>query len=697
MAAPTEGSAPFRPRARLIRLLGDELISDEVMALVELAKNAFDADARKVLITLHLSDNPATAYIEICDDGVGMDLDTLLHAWLEPATEHKRQGGRKRRTALGRYPLGEKGVGRFAADKLGTEMELVTRGCGESQEIRLAIRWDQFDTGKYLDEIVNTWEVRVPQVFPGCTHGTRIRLAQLRTPWDVARVTRVRDGLARLVSPFSTAHDFHVHLICEAYKDQSGLISNDILKHAPYSLIGRVDETGQLSIENHTCETMDLRQTAPEQFVKDRQLRRPWCGPFRIMLFVWDLDNTGLRRAAVDRKLRDTLKRLSGVSIYRDGFRVWPYGAPGDDWLELNQRRVNNPTMRVSTNQIVGIVEIDQEQNPDLRDRTSREGLIDTPAFHDLKALILGALTWLEEQRFTTRKDDIELKTDNGKTDTVLQAIQQFRNHASQGATRGPSLDRIAALYDQQRKIQSAREERLMQLASTGLITEQIVTEIARTVSATDTALRVARNVARQPAVPPQILESLEHIESQLYLLGEQLDAMQPLYAARAQNQERLDVRTMIQHTAMVFAFSLQQVGARLTFKAPRPLTVRMVRAHLLQIIVGLFDNAIYWLKLAPADRRPEIRVQLSYNPPGFIFADSGPGVRPEVRDRIFQPFFTGKKDGHGLGLYLVKTILERYRFSIELVEEPILLAGANFRVILGKLPGRDEQAMRTE
>jgi signal transduction histidine kinase len=666
------------------------------MALVELAKNAFDADAREVTITMQHLDTPEAACLEVCDDGVGMDLDTLLHAWLEPATEHKRHGGRKRRTALGRYPLGEKGVGRFAADKLGTEMELVTRARGESGEIHLAIRWDQFDAGKYLDEIVNTWEIREPQVFQGHTHGTRIRLAQLRTPWDAARVARVRDGLARLVSPFSTACDFQVKLLCEAYPDQSGPVSNDILTHAPYSLIGSVDDAGLLSIDNHTCPAIDLRQTSPEQFAKDRQLRMPRCGPFRLMLFVWDLDNAGLQRAAVDRSLRQTLRRLCGVSIYRDGFRVWPYGTPGDDWLELNQRRVNNPTMRVSTNQIAGVLEINHEHNPDLRDRTSREGLIDTPAFHDLKALVLGALAWLEEQRFAQRKSDIALKIDDRQTDPVLEGIRQLRTHTPHSEARVPGLDHIVTLYEQQRKIQREREERLMQLASTGLITEQIVTEIARTVSATDTTLRVARNTARQHTVPRPLLESLEHIESQLYLLGEQLEAMQPLYAEGTQNQEPLDVQTMIQHTAMVFAGSLQRAGARLTFKAPGPLTVRMVRAHLLQILVGLFDNALYWLKLAPAERRPEIRVQLSYHPPGFIFADNGPGVRPEVRDRIFQPFFTGKKDGHGLGLYLVKSVLERYRFSIELVDEPLLLAGANFRVTLGKVPGRDAQAMQT-
>jgi signal transduction histidine kinase len=656
------------------------------MALVELAKNAYDADAREVVVELHLAGDLETASIEICDDGTGMDLDTLLYAWLEPATEHKRRGRQKLRTALGRYPLGEKGVGRFAVDKLGSEMTLVTRARGAQQEIHLHVYWDQFDTGRYLDEIVNRWEVREPQIFRGQTHGTSIRITHLRTAWDAAKVTRVRDGLTRLVSPFAAEGDFKIDLLCEEYPAHSGPINNDFLQHAPYSLTGTVDSTGLLHLESPVSETIDLRQAMPEQFMKDRQLRLPVCGPFQIKLFIWDLDSVGLRRAAVDRKMRETLRRMCGISIYRDGFRVWPYGTSGDDWLELNQRRVNNPTMRVSTNQIVGIVEINQEHNPDLRDRTSREGLIDTLALHDLKALTLGAIAWLEERRFATRQSGIELKSEDEEADPVAEAIRQFRNQSPNGEAKAQFLDRIASIYNQQLDAHRAREERLLRLASTGLITEQIVTEIARTVSAAGTSIRVARNMARRHTPPGQWLESLEQIESYIYLLGEQLDAMQPLCTDDAQSQELLDVRTVIQHTATVFAFSLHQAGARLTLKAPRPLTVRMVRVHLLQILVGLFDNALYWLKLTPTGRRPEISVQLSYNPPGFVFADSGPGIRPDLRTAIFQPFFTGKKNGHGLGLYLVKTILDRYHFAIYLLEEPVLLAGANFRVVLGKL-----------
>ncbi|MCC6960302.1 MAG: ATP-binding protein, partial [Dehalococcoidia bacterium] len=574
----TSGTAPFRPRARLIRLLGDELISDEVMAVVELVKNAYDADAREVLVGLYALNDPETARLEVRDDGEGMDLDTVLHAWLEPATDRKRRGGRKRRTALGRYPLGEKGVGRFAADKLGSEMELVTRGRGADREIRLHIRWDLFGAGGYLDEVENRWEVRRPLTFGEGTHGTLVRVTRPRARWDGARVARVRDGLSRLVSPFSQMRDFRVVLDCPDFPDQAGPVTNRLLDHAPYRLIGEVDAAGLLRAETPSGEVIDLRHFAPERFLNGGQLRLPECGPFRVALFVWDLDSVGLRRAAVDRAMRQALKRSCGVSIYRDGFRIWPYGAPGDDWLELNQRRVNNPTMRVSTNQIIGIVEITQERNPDLRDRTSREGLIDTPVLHDLKALLLGVLARLEEHRFAARQDVVALPPEPTESDAVLGMVHQLRVRSQAGEATSQLLDRIAAAYREQMKVHETRQEQLMRLAGIGLAAEQLGAEINRTVAAASTALRIARNAAGWGAVPDEVTRSLEQLEGHIWLLGEQLDAMEPLYSASAPlGEEPVDVRSVVNHAATVFTYRLRQADVRLVLEARTPVTIRMI------------------------------------------------------------------------------------------------------------------------
>jgi hypothetical protein len=672
-------------------LLGDELISDEVMAVVELVKNAYDADAREVTVGLYRSDHPDTACIEVRDNGDGMDLDTVLHAWLEPATERKRRGQRKTRTSLGRYPLGEKGVGRFAADKLGADMELITRARGQEQEVRLHIRWNVFGDARYLDEIENRWEMRAPLAFGGETHGTLLRVTHLRIPCDATMVARVRDGLVQLVSPFSHIHDFRIVFDCPDFPDRCGLVTSGLLKHAPHCLIGSVDAAGLLHTEMPADEIMDLRRYASERFLNGTDLRPPVCGPFRVALFVWDLDNAGLRQAAIDREMRQTLKRSCGISIYRDGFRIWPYGGPGDDWLELNQRRVNNPTMRVSTNQIVGIVEITQEHNPDLRDRTSREGLLDTPSLHDMKALVLGAIARLEERRFVARQTVVAPVPERIESDPVLQLVDQLRTGVRAGQGTAQLLDRVTAVYRQQQQMQDVRQERLMRLASIGLTAEQAMYGIDRTISAASTLLRTARNVASQEKVPAQVTQCLAQLEGYMTHLGEQLDALEPLYAeSQSGNRERLDVLSVVQHVATILAFRFHQSGVRLSFETRAPVTVSMARPHLLQVLLHLFDNALYWLTRAPCDQQREIRIRFMTGPPGLIFADNGPGVRAALREHIFQPFLTGRSDGRGLGLYVVKALLDKYGFPIELVAEPQLLAGANFRIVFGKTASQD-------
>src|SRR5436305_12747005 len=120
------------------------------MAMLELVKNAYDADASTAVVSILPFERSTGGSVEIRDDGSGMSLETILGAWLQPATDYKRRGGRKQRTERGRYPLGEKGVGRFAADKLGAELELVSRTYGDPQETRLRVSWDSFSDDVYL-------------------------------------------------------------------------------------------------------------------------------------------------------------------------------------------------------------------------------------------------------------------------------------------------------------------------------------------------------------------------------------------------------------------------------------------------------------------------------------------------------------------------------------------------------------------
>jgi hypothetical protein len=182
---------PFRPRARLLQLLGDQLIGTPRLAVFELVKNGYDADARRVTVTLmNLGKSDATIVVE--DDGDGMTLETIRDIWLVPAHDH-REAQRKalRRTRLNRLPLGEKGLGRFAVHKLGDRIELVTRA-KDSSECVVIIDWDSLIAKPFLSDAEVSVTTREPQVFKGNATGSRLVISRLReahwTRGDVRRL-----------------------------------------------------------------------------------------------------------------------------------------------------------------------------------------------------------------------------------------------------------------------------------------------------------------------------------------------------------------------------------------------------------------------------------------------------------------------------------------------------------------------------
>src|SRR5262245_2939395 len=158
-----KGEVAFQPRARLLKLIGSELISDEVLAVTELVKNAHDADAANVVVDFRAVTSPE-GEIVVRDDGFGMSLDTLLGHWMQPAATSKAHPS-SRFTPSGRRMLGEKGVGRFAADKLGRHLELISRRKGQRDEVFARFDWDAFDNDHLLmSEVQNQWELRQAQV-----------------------------------------------------------------------------------------------------------------------------------------------------------------------------------------------------------------------------------------------------------------------------------------------------------------------------------------------------------------------------------------------------------------------------------------------------------------------------------------------------------------------------------------------------
>ena len=237
-------SRAFKPRARLLRLLGDELIRDPNIAIFELVKNAYDADASHADVWMaHIAER-RFAFIMVEDDGSGMDWETLTGAWMEPGTDFRKQqrGDEIIRTAkFGRLPLGEKGVGRFAAGKLGDKVQLITRAQSQS-EIVVNIDWNELQSHDYLSDAMVPIRTREPVVFTGGRTGTQIFISALRNEWNRGMVRNTHRAITSMCSPFGEPGDFQAELHVLPETDWlSGLVDpKAVIEEALFTATGKM-------------------------------------------------------------------------------------------------------------------------------------------------------------------------------------------------------------------------------------------------------------------------------------------------------------------------------------------------------------------------------------------------------------------------------------------------------------------------
>ncbi len=680
------GLVSFRPHARLIRLLGDELISDEIMAVVELVKNGYDADARHIWIDLEHITDPANGCISIRDDGDGMDLFTLLHVWMEPATTHKRKRLRnKERTHQGRVLLGEKGVGRFAADKLGTELELVTRSKSSDQETVLQVFWHHFDNeDKYLEDVKSSWREQEPVIFPDEQHGTLLTIRSPRMAWTQDTVSRLYNGLSRLVSPFAEKTGFVIEISCPEFPQVQGKVVNRLLETSPYHVSGCIDAEGRFIPDNQQEQPVDLRALCSGHFLlPSGEKRTPLCGPFEIALHIWDLDIQPGKGTGIDKARRDVIRSFCGVSIYRDGFRVWPYGERDDDWLELNQRRVNNPTLRVSNNQIIGFIEITHDDNPELKDRTSREGLIDTPAFFDLKALGLAVLSLLEAERFNQRHQvTLSRALVEEKQDELLSYLSTIVSSEPGNAQGQYNATReIERLYRQKLAQEQDRYDRLSVLAGVGMAAELLNEALAREVNDTVTLLQTLQGEA-QIGTGERIKPLIGMLTEKMQMIYERLDLTEPLYHPQRLLNEPINMKQAIYDLLVAIKQRLKDARVRVRLECETDLTVRTSRGYLMQAMIIVIVNALDAMSEAQtADPCLAIQVVAEKEAYGIMIANNGPAIPTQYRKLIFEPSFSMRQAGRGLGLHVARDLLAICNCSLELGEDASLLVGPCFRI----------------
>jgi hypothetical protein len=703
----------LRPRARLLRAFGDELISSETVALTELVKNSYDADATGVLIRFVGPLDVGTGRIEVVDNGHGMSLETIQTTWMEPGTMYRKRHTRSEE--FGRRVLGEKGIGRFAASRLANNLEVITRRLGSQGEVHVEFDWSQFDDDSlYLSDIQAHWWETPPEELtnrgslgallallpasPSSQHGTVLRMSGLRDGWDEAKLTALRSTLAKIVAPISDGVDvranFGIYLVPP---DGMGSVAGrvepaEFLGQPHYSIGGWVAEDGHYQLEVRFRGSSAVEKLSGVFAVRKKQ--KPECGPFRIELRAWDRDASSMRELAAAnrqavRDVQQDLNEAAGVNIYRDGFRVLPYGEPRNDWLRLDLRRVQNPTLRISNNQIVGYVAIGADANPDLRDQTNREGLIEGRAFDDLRSLVVQVLAELEQRRFVQRRTPKQDARQGG----VFTGFDLSDLRELVGTTHPKDLALLAAVETKQedldRRIGEAQEvlARYRRLATLGQLIDSVLhngrTPLAKLRSEAELALRDLTKKNESAELLIRVRRRLDLVVDQAAVLAGVFRRIEPFGGRKTGRPSTIVLEDVIVQSFEVLRGELDTDAIEVELPTSRT-QVTADPTEIQEVFVNLITNSIYWLERVPKGKRTiavDVRRQEDYVE--FEFSDSGPGVDPRYRDQIFEPYFSMKQDGVGLGLTLAGEIIkDYYGGELELLNTGSL-PGATFRATL--------------
>lgn len=672
-------SQAFRPRARLLQLLGDQLIGSPRLALFELVKNAYDADADHVAITFHDIDGPE-ARITVRDNGQGMSIDTLVDVWLVPGDDHRQlDRERDRRSPLyGRLPLGEKGVGRFAVHKLGDRITLTTRAKDRSECV-VEFDWDHLLQQRYLSEAEVSILEREPQVFRGVT-GTLIEITRLREPaWTRGELRDLYRQVTTIASPFGSRDDkFRVEMDVPAHPDWLNLPSVDkLLSMAPYTF--EFDFDGErlryryefrgvpgIKLESRLVEREERRFQLPpiqepddldpidgprvrssHQLVAEASILKG-IGPISGRFFIFDRDKKILRRYPEIQFLERYLNQNGGVRVYRDGVRVYNYGEPSDDWLGLDLRRVNEPSKRLSRNITVGVVDLDLSASTALHEKTNREGFVENDAYTRLRRVVLGALFVLQAERNVDKDRIRKLTGEPGGAETGVEGpLRELRTLAKAHGVDSvlePAIRRIEREYATLRE-NFARSG----VSHAGLAV--IFHEVER-------GVRVLTGAISDPEVS---IESLREQAGQLQSVLETSSQLLRNTTSKASSLRDL-VRTARDLNLIRFRLhGIKLICPPLEEGAPDAQPV-LTPGLALGALTNLIDNAVHWVKVRhpePSDRCIYVNVVPDYDDgPAIVVADNGPGYQDDP-EMMVAPFFTRRPGGSGLGLYFANLVMD--------------------------------------
>lgn len=670
----------FSITPRIIAHFGEDLIKNESIALLELVKNAYDACANICTIDFY-TENEKLKSLTIVDDGFGMNKDIIKNVWLVIGTDFKHK--RLEPNCCGRFPLGEKGIGRLGVHKLGNKIRLISKSnkLDEntnkiSKEIELVIDWTTLNEAKKIEDfIISLHENETPQYFTAGKTGTRIIIEELKATWDRRLIREVYRNLTSLNSPFSGTNDsFKVKITSNSnlfaglpsFEEikESGLyfghcvLNNDKIESfqyefRPWSSLNKIDNR-RLTISNLTEEDKyikGIRETIDDKGKKKKEdydidLSESQIGKIEFDIIIYEMDAQIFNLVNSEKSsIKSYLKENGGIRVYRDDVRVYDYGEQANDWLGIDLKRVHRVGGNVSNNIILGSVKLNRAESFGLKEKTNREGFIENESYNVFVDAVDYVLSLIVRERNVDKARLTTLYKKHKVVEPVLsdlnEVIEIVENKVIEPETRKEIrkyLDRISEQYKEVKEV-------LIKSANAGLNLSVVIHEIEKQVAA---LVGHAQRGEKESII--DISQNLEKI----------VRGYSAMIRKSAVKETALSSIIEMVLDNYEFRFSDHVIKIESNWKECN-LKAYLAEAESLSVLTNLLDNSVYWVSYARKENR-RISVYITDQIAGYnsiVISDNGPGFNIPT-DVAVQPFITGKPHniGMGLGLHIANEMM---------------------------------------
>lgn len=770
----------FTVSARTAKLIGQENFATAEGAIVELVKNGYDADAKNCIIIFQNHDSfSKQPVLYIIDNGVGMTSKVIQDHWMKIGTDDKLQNYL---SVGGRVKTGAKGIGRFALDRLGMESELKTISKEKPIEKSVwKVKWSDFDQlGVAIHQVKADLDedpdfdikAELRAKFRGFEEikkvidetefdsGTVLKISPLKDDWNEESIRSLFNNLEVLIPP-KEQPEFAVHLFATNQPEDFGEINSAYYDDFDYKISAKYkaddDNTVEIEISRNELSLNRLEENFIEVFKYDLMKEFPYrLEDFKkeklkisrpllklpgfskvdpeLIKQIGEFDFTFyfLKKAFKKKDLKRYpykdispanrkawLEKFGGVKIFRDDFRVRPYGEDGQDWLDLGKRESRSPGgagqtlggYRIGPDQIAGTVSISRIANASFQDKSGREGIQENEAFGLFKNIIIEIISMFERDRNVVMHNLSELDKARNKVEADKQKAKEeaekILSEEEEGESGSQSDDPKDEQDDSSRDGSGPTERERLFARNTKVLEQEIEEK--------DEEIRFLRGLASVGLIISSFAHELKSLRTRLsprtdflagelkkYITKEDLKDVNkqenPFFMLQLMKEEDLKLQHWLQYSLStlkrdkrartnvnigeyfekfeaIWSNALKQRKVQITRKGSKDSTnvIRAFEVDLDAIFNNLLSNSLMALKERKGDYKRQVTIEWKVVDDSIeiLFKDNGVGLAQEYQaepNRIFEYNESSKRNkkgdkiGTGMGLYIVNLVIDDYK-----------------------------------